>query len=253
MEHFASRVSYNRVVAQDCYQMEFSWPISQAPIPGQFFSLRSGNSLDPLLRRPFAFSGFDAHSGRASFIYMRRGKATFNLSSLGKDAEIDVLGPLGRGFPECPQDRRPLLFAGGIGLGPMLFLYSQLLAHGSDPLLHLGCRTKAQIAFDVLPESCAIATDDSSYGRPGSVLGFMDGLKPLPLAQVYACGPQPMLKGLSQRCDSLGIDCWVSIEQHMACGVGACAGCSVKVKDERRYLRACKDGPVFLARELVWD
>ncbi len=240
-------------MADNTFEMEFSWPSDDVPLPGQFFSLRCADSTDPLLRRPFAFSGFNAHSARASFIYLRRGRSTTLLSQLGVGAQIDILGPLGKGFSPPAAGRMPLLAAGGIGFGPILFLYDHLMSQGFSPRLFYGARTASLVPRDRLPQGSIICSDDGSSGRAGTVLDAMVAEGIPESASLYACGPGPMLKALAAKAGQLALPCQVAIEQHMACGVGACMGCSVKVKDERKFARACVEGPVFNAEELIWD
>lgn len=231
--------------------VDFDWPSSQIPLPGQFFTLRHGSGTDPLLRRPFAFSGFDPRARSASFIFLTRGRSTSLLSSLAPGAELDILGPLGRGF-DVEGNGRAVLLSGGIGLGPILFLDAALSERGNERLFVFGARTAALVPASVLPPQAVLCTDDGSAGEKGTVLdamarrGWMEG------DRVYACGPGPMLRAAARGCLSAARPCQVSVEQHMACGVGACMGCAVRAADGG-YLRACADGPVFDAGELSWE
>lgn len=254
MKQFASIIRSNRPLAEGTWMMDFEWKGPSAPLPGQFFSLRSGSGTDPLLRRPFAFSGYDPQSGSASFIYLRRGRTTEQLSSLAEGAPLDILGPLGRPFSPAADGKpcRSVLLSGGIGLGPILFLHSTLRKAGQEILFLYGARTGALVPATALPPETIVCTDDGSLGERGTVLDAMERRGWEAGDRAYACGPGPMLKALASSCLAAGRPCIVSVEQHMACGVGACMGCAVPAAGGG-YLRACADGPVFNAEELSWS
>lgn len=253
MRQFPTTITSNRLLAEDTFELEFAWQSDEVPLPGQFFTLRCSDSSDPLLRRPFAFSSFDPHSARASCVYLRRGSATVMLSQLATGAKLDVLGPLGRGFQPPAEGEAPVLLAGGIGLGPILFLRDSLCGRGAEPLFLYGARNAAFVPRDRLPRACLSCTDDGSLGFKGTVVdSLLDAGIPVKAA-LYACGPGPMLKAIAALARTEGLPCQVAVEQRMACGVGACMGCSVAVKDERKFARACVEGPVFRAEELLWD
>jgi dihydroorotate dehydrogenase electron transfer subunit len=256
MRQFATAVTGNSELAENTYEIEFAWNSGDIPHPGEFLTIRCCDSTDPLLRRPFAFSGFNGKKGgdaRASFIYLRRGKTTTLLSELAPGARIDVLGPLGRGFSLPESGASPILAAGGIGLGPILFLHQELRALGIEHRFLYGARSEPLVPVRRLPGNCVVCTDDGSLGYRGTVLSAIESGGIPPQASFYACGPGPMLKALAGKALGLGMDCQVAVEQYMACGVGACMGCAVKVADERKYARACVEGPVFQAKELVWE
>lgn len=250
MRQFNSTIRSNRILAEGTQEIEFDWQ-GEPPIPGQFFNLRCTEGTDPLLRRPFAFSGFDAATSRARCIYLKRGPTTTILAGMAPGAVIDVLGPLGKAFPLPGTGQRPVLVSGGIGVGPVLFLHARLAALGAEPLFVYGARSAALVPAAILPRDAIICTNDGSLGGKGTVLDAMErqGWKPDDLA--YGCGPEPMLKALALTCLAAKRTCLVSVEQHMACGVGACVGCTVTTADGG-YLRACVEGPVFDARALSW-
>jgi dihydroorotate dehydrogenase electron transfer subunit len=218
----------------------------------QFFSLRCSAGYDPLLRRPFAFSGFDPATAQARCIFLQRGPTTTALAGLAPGAQLDLLGPLGTLFPMPAAGQRPVLVSGGIGLGPILFLHARLAAMGAKPLFVYGARQARLVPAALLPADAVVCTDDGSLGEQGNVLAVMERRGWTPSDLVYGCGPGPMLTALAKACLAANRTCIVSVEQHMACGVGACAGCTVKAADES-YLRACCDGPIFDARALSWE
>lgn len=246
MKQFRSAVISNEAVAEGYYRLAFTWQ-GEAPLPGQFLSLRIDGSL---LRRPFALASLDPATSRAAVIYQVRGKATAALAAMRPGAELDALGPLGNSFPAPAQGSRPIVVAGGIGLGPMLFLEARFRAAGLDPLFVYGCR-RAAFVPSFLPKGAQVCTDDGSAGFEGFPPAFLES-KPALLdgATVYACGPDPFLRSLASLSSDAGAACWVSVEQVMACGVGACAGCAVRKRDGSGYFKACSDGPVFRAAEV---
>jgi dihydroorotate dehydrogenase electron transfer subunit len=254
MRQFTAAVTSNRALAEGTWEMEFGWEGEEIPRPGEFFTLIASRSSDPLLRRPFAFSRFDPGASRASFIYLKRGKTTSMLSAFAPGAAIDVLGPLGRGFPLATGKGRPLLVSGGIGAGPVLFLADALAASGTPFDFVYGARKASLVPADRLPRDAIVMTDDGSLGKKGSAA---DALAPLlspervcPMA--YACGPFPMLAAVARAAEEAGIPCSVSMEQHMACGVGACMGCAVRLR-KGGYARACAEGPIFDSAVIAWE
>jgi len=253
MKHFKAAVASNRPLAEGTWEMEFGWDGGERPEPGQFVTVLARGATDPLLRRPVAFSRFDAPSSRASFIYLKRGASTTILSSLAPGAPLDVIGPLGRGFPPPPEGGRAILVAGGIGLGPVLFLADSLRERKADFAFVYGARSAGLVPRERLPRDAAIMTDDGSAGGKGTAA---DALRSLlaegGASRIYACGPGKMLEAAARIAEEAGIPCSASMEQHMACGVGACMGCAVKLR-KGGYARACAEGPVFEAADIAWE
>lgn len=263
MRRFDTVVLENREVAQAYRELRFAWnpdePVSQAdalPSPGRFLTVRPTEASDPLLRRPFAFSGYDPEAGQAAFVFQVRGTATRLLASLRPGAFLDVLGPLGKGFPPPPRGSRPVLVGGGIGLGPMVYAAREFRRRAAElgceaPVLVLGFRTAAQVPAVDLPEGTAICTDDGSVGFRGTTADYVDRFDPGAPPAYYACGPAPMMAALDSLAATRRAPFWAAVEQWMACGVGACLGCAVKRKDGS-FARACTDGPVFDGSTLDW-
>jgi dihydroorotate dehydrogenase electron transfer subunit len=257
VRQFLATVVSNYPLSHDLHKLTFTWDTSAvAPAPGQFFTVRISDSTVPLLRRPFAVSDFRKDEGVASAIYQRRGRGTEILAGRREGAHLDVIGPLGNAFPNPGGAGKCILAAGGIGLGPILYLARRAL-HGSSGMTFVfGCRGK-----DNLPEgpeldglAAAVCTDDGSRGFAGTVVEYLESLDAPALAgaTLYACGPMAMLKGCHELAEKRGLDCFVSVEQVMACGVGACMGCVVKVNDDPGYARVCTEGPVFSSRRIRW-
>lgn len=244
------KVIKNRLIAKDYYELVFTWDEKFKPEPGQFLTIKP-NGL-PLLRRPFAFS--DYTDGKAAIIYKTVGEGTKEFSKLTQSDEISILGPLGRSFNSPKQ--RPLLIAGGIGLGPMIFTANNLATKGFDPILIIGARDKSFIPDMDLNNkvSTVICTDNGSLGFKGNVIEYLEsqGKEYLTESEILCCGPHIMLKACHNLSIQYNLECQVSLEEMMACAVGACYGCVVETIHEEKYKRVCKDGPIFNSREIIW-
>ncbi|MGE5671293.1 MAG: dihydroorotate dehydrogenase electron transfer subunit [Fibrobacterota bacterium] len=256
MLQFDAKVLKNVKIADSFYYLEMTWDHDTPVVPGHFLTLRITDDTTPLLRRPFAFSGFDPASSTCSIIYQKRGRGTELLTSKLPGDTINLIGPLGNPFPNPSDGSKPILVAGGIGVGPMLFLASEYMQKQLPFSFIFGCRTKSFIpdldTFRVI--NPVICTDDGSAGFKGTTADYLKTIeKSIQRTDtVYCCGPHPMLKACHELALRTGSSCQVSVEQIMACGVGACMGCVVKTVAEPGYARACKEGPVFNSKDLVW-
>jgi len=252
MKQLTTSIITNECIAENYYALTFPWP-EEPPLPGQFFSLRIGKQTDPLLRRPFAFAGYDPVLQTAAMIYQVRGKATDLLCAMRGGAPLDIAGPFGNAF--TPTDKLHLLTAGGIGLGPMLFFANQLRAQALPFRFIYGCRKQALIPETTAFTSLApvLCTDDGSAGFHGTTVTWLHTLPEATLrsAALYGCGPLPMLKGCHALAQQHNIECYVSMEEMMACSVGACMGCVIMLKEG--YARVCKEGAIFKSRDIIWD
>ncbi|MBU1005983.1 MAG: dihydroorotate dehydrogenase electron transfer subunit [Candidatus Omnitrophica bacterium] len=226
--------------------------------PGQFVQVRCASGTEILFRRPFSIHR--ARSGKIEMLYEVVGKGTEVLSCKRSGECVDVLGPLGNGFTLLPPSTlhpSPILIAGGIGTAPLVFLAEELAKRKIKPIVLIGARTKSLILcekdFKKAGADVKIATDDASRGYKGFVSGLLEEVikkgKYSQGAKVYCCGPDPMMKSIASICLKHGLKCEVSLEETMACGIGACLGCVVKLKNGEQKL-ACKDGPVFDAEKL---
>ncbi|MEW6490553.1 MAG: dihydroorotate dehydrogenase electron transfer subunit [Thermodesulfobacteriota bacterium] len=225
-------------------------------VPGQFVMVKVSDGLDPLLRRPLSIHRVAAsEAGEFEVLFRVVGAGTRRLARVHVGERVDVLAPLGRGFRL--EAGRPLLVAGGIGVAPLLYLADAFLARGVRPKLLLGGRADRDVLchddFACLAVPYALATEDGSLGEPGLVTRLLEKeLEEGPGGVgVYACGPSPMLAAVARLCGAAAVPCQVSLEAHMACGVGACLGCVVPGTGQP-YLRVCKEGPVFDAGEIDW-
>lgn len=261
MKQFESQILSLKPVAQGYYRLDFLWSPESEPMAGQFLTIRVGELSVPLLRRPFALSAYDKDKGIASIIFQKIGKGTELLSHMNPGDSIDILGPLGNCFSQVvsPADNmkeKHIVVAGGIGTGPMLYLADELKREGKNPLLIIGCRTKDLVPYSEIDKSIetVICTDDGSDGFRGNVVEYM---RSNPLLEhnsvIYCCGPEPMLNGCHSYAVEMGISSYVSLEQMMACGIGACMGCTCEINNEKKkYARVCKEGPVFSGGEIKW-
>jgi dihydroorotate dehydrogenase electron transfer subunit len=259
-KHFTSEIQSNREIAEGLFCLSFRYPLDLTkPVPGQFLTIRVADSTVPLLRRPFAFSAFNADLYEAEIIYQLRGPGTTILSELKEGSPIDIIAPLGRPFPNPQTGRSPVLLGGGIGIGPVLFLARELESSAADSasgcLLLIGARNarflpEKRFFSPLEPELC---TDDGSLGYRGLITDLVRSrLKTGSSYEFFACGPDPMLEACSKIAEELESPCWVSMEQTMGCALGACMGCVIRVKSGQGYARVCTEGPVFDAREVLW-
>jgi dihydroorotate dehydrogenase electron transfer subunit len=252
-------IEFNRAVGYRHFLLRFRQKeIASSALPGQFLMLKVSDSSVPLLRRPL---GVHAVQGdRISVLYERVGEATRLLSEKRSGDSLDVVGPLGKGFSLfAAAARRPVLVAGGMGVAPLAFLAGKLAqkrkGQGVKPLVLIGacCSSHLLCERDFKKAGCevAVATDNGSKGFHGYVTELLEKrLDKDAKADIYACGPRPMLKEVGRIAVERHIPCQLSLEEHMACGIGACLGCVTRTHEG--YKRVCKDGPVFDAAEIVW-
>lgn len=252
-----STVTARESLGGDVFRLTVQAPrIAAAAQPGQFVMVRAGDTLDPLLRRPLSIHQV-LPDGGLRLLFKVVGKGTGLLAELRPGLKLDLIGPLGRGFNLVPTGPACLI-GGGMGMAPLYFLAQRLLrgkpGPGHDQVL-LGARNRAELElpaaeFSGLGYSLHLATDDGSLGHHGLVPELLDDVLPS-VSQVYVCGPYPMMQMVALKCRTAGVACQVSLETHMACGLGVCLGCAVTVADGS-YKHVCKDGPVFAADEVLW-
>lgn len=255
------RVSFCRNVASGTFLIRFTAPnISRSVKPGQMIFIRTTKRETPLLRRPFAIFDADTEKGAVDVLFGVVGKGTTVLSRKREGDEIDVIGPSGNGFllPKT-GNKRVIAIAGGIGLGPIHFLCKELSNRSIPYLFFCGASSADKLVLKSLVSSVEtiITTDDGSYGVKGLVTDAIEKrAKGIPRGSiVYACGPEPMLTAAAKLGRKYGWVVYLSLERHMACGVGACNGCVVDTITEKKEIvrkRVCCDGPVFNAKELPW-
>ena len=234
-------------IAKDIYSMWIETPAADKAVPGQFLSLYPKDA-SRILPRPISIC--ECESGRLRIIYRVVGGGTAEFSAYHAGDPVRILGPLGNGFPK--EDGHALLIGGGIGLPPLLGLAKTL---PGDVDIVCGFRDETFLTDEFSSHGRVwIATEDGSAGTKGTVIDAIreEGL----LADViYACGPMPMLRAVKNHAIKNGIRAWLSLEERMACGIGACLGCvcnstEVDAHSLVHNKRVCKDGPVFSAEEV---
>lgn len=217
---------------------------------GQFISVYLNNK-SKILPRPISICGIDKEAGTLRIVYRTVGDGTKELSDYKEGEMVKILGPLGNGFTQ--KDKKAILIGGGIGIPPMLELMKQL---DCDKTAVLGYRDSDMFLKDEFEAvgDVVISTEDGSFGTKGNVI---DAIKEQGVegSIIYACGPTPMLRGIKVYAEEMGIEAQISMEERMACGIGACLACVCKSKEKDAHSnvhnkRICKDGPVFLSTEV---
>lgn len=247
-------ITEKTAIAREIYSFTISCPeVVAAASPGQFVHIRANGFT---LRRPISICGIDKDKGTLRIVFEVRGEGTAEIAKLNKGDLIDMLAPLGHGFTVDESYKKVILIGGGIGTPPMLPLAK---IYGSRASVITGFRkASAAILQDDIKKTGAeviLCTDDGSAGIHGFVTQpFAELVEKGGIDAVYACGPSPMLKAVSKLCIEKGIKCEISLEERMACGIGACLGCACRTKrnDEEYFAHVCKDGPVFKAEEVLW-
>lgn len=251
------------VAVQGAYRMLcFSAPQLAAQVrPGQFIHVQIPQMHDAALRRPF--SVFKAGAGQLSILYKPVGRGTEKMLGLREGQKISLLGPLGNGFPPASPGCIPVLVAGGYGMAA-LYLVAAREQHAEKRRAFFGGKTAADILcvpdFEALGWTIQAATEDGSRGVTGLATDPLDAWlasKPSEApVEFFVCGPHGLLRAVAERALRLNCRAWLSLDRKMVCGVGACLTCVQKVRLEEGkegWKRVCKDGPVFDAREVVWD
>jgi len=268
-----TQVLENVPLARDTMRLRFVAPEMAAKVlPGQFFMVRNPATNDPLIGRAFALYDVAADgSGWVDVVYIVKGKLTTSLAKLSPGASLGVWGPLGNGFAP-PLSEHLVLVAGGVGQTPFLALAKQVLglqafgppdrrraSNCRQVTLCYGVRSASYLAgveqFRNAGVDVRLATDDGSLGPPRLVTELLaEVLVEYPNAHVICCGPEPMMEAVARMTRQRNLECHVSLETPMACGIGICFSCVAKVGTETDwdYQRTCVEGPVFNARDIVW-
>ena len=221
--------------------------------PGQFISVYS-NDKSRVLPRPISICEIDREKGTLRIVYRVVGKGTEEFSKAEAGDSFEILGPLGNGFPiEEAKGKKVLMIGGGIGVPPMLQTAKEI---EGEAIIVSGYRNQDLFLKEELESAGTlfIATEDGSVGTKGNVVDAIRENQ-IEADMMFACGPKPMLRALKDYALEKGIPCWISMEEKMACGVGACLACVCQSKDVDSHShvhnkRICKDGPVFLSTEV---
>ena len=243
-------------IAKDIFSMWIKTESAATAKPGQFISMYT-NDGSKLLPRPISICEIDKEHGMLRVVYRVTGENTGTelFSKLGKGDIIPVIGPLGNGFPfEKAEGKKVFLMGGGIGVPPILELAKQMVCQKKQ--IVVGYRDAETFLSKEFAENgeLYISTEDGSVGSKGNV---MDAIREnaLEADMIYACGPMPMLRALKKYAEENDIECYISLEERMACGIGACLGCVCKTKKKDHHshvnnTRICTEGPVFLSTEV---
>lgn len=237
-EYKSVEILENKKVSDDIYLMKLNASLKGAP--GQFYMLKVGN-LDPLLPRPISI--YDVDENIISFLYQVVGKGTEIMAEKKPGDTIDILGPLGNGFKI--EGEKVAVVGGGIGIAPLLYLCKKLKSVNKHVEVFLGYGTKPYLTeeFEKIADKVSIATEDGSVGHKGYVTEIIGR----DFDTLYSCGPNLMMKSLKSLniCDRE----YYSLEARMACGIGACLGCSIKTVNGMK--RVCHEGPIFSKDEVI--
>lgn len=246
-----ANVVSQEMLGEGIYSMWIQTPeLAANAVPGQFISVYT-KQADKLLPRPISLCEIDKENGRLRIVYRIAGEGTKEFASYQADDSITILGPLGNGFPML--SKKALLVGGGIGVPPMLELAKQLKAEKTAVMGYRNSNMFLKEDFEKVIPTVA-ATEDGSFGTKGTVIDAIKEQR-LDAEVIYACGPKPMLRALKAYAAEKGMLCYVSMEERMACGIGACLACICQATEVDSHSnvhnkRICKDGPVFLAEEV---
>lgn len=252
MKQIKVKILSNDRVNGSFYRLKLaSGYLAKSAKPGQFIEILCAEGIDPLLRRPLGVHK-TTKSG-IEVLYEVVGRGTELLSRQKVGCRLDIIGPLGSGF-NITESKSAILVAGGIGVAPLVALAEGL----GEAHVIIGARTKSHVLceneFKLAGCTVAVATEDGSKGFKGLATDLLkDALKlsDYKVSAIYACGPAGMLKAVAKIAANHRVQCQVSLEERMACGVGVCLGCPVKVISGE-YKMVCKDGPVFDAEDIAW-
>lgn len=244
-------VKSQEMLADGVYSMVLSAPeIAGQAKAGQFVSVYTKDS-SKLLPRPISLCGIDKEKGELRLVYRVAGAGTEEFSRYEAGEKVQVMGPLGNGFPL--KEKKAILIGGGIGIPPMLGLMKALDCERTAVLGYRDSQLFLKDEFEAFGP-VYVATEDGSAGTKGNVLDAIraNGVEG---AVIYACGPTPMLRAIKAYAAEDGIECYISLEERMACGIGACLACVCQSKEVDHHSnvhnkRICKDGPVFAAEEV---
>ena len=243
-------------IADGIFSMWLRTEAAETAVPGQFISMYT-NDGSKLLPRPISICEIDKENGALRVVYRVTGEntGTKQFSEAKAGDTIPVIGPLGNGFPlEKAEGKKAFLMGGGIGVPPILELSKQL--QNCEKQIVMGYRDEHTFLKEQFEENGTvyISTENGSVGTKGNV---MDAIRENGLTAdiIYACGPTPMLRAIKNYAEENGIECYISLEERMACGIGACLACVCKSKEKDHHTnvnnkRICKDGPVFLSTEV---
>lgn len=256
---FAKLIKKEEVI-KDIYKFSVKAPeIVELSKPGNFIEIRVSEGIDPFLRRPISIYKLDKENGILEFIFQVKGKGTEILAQKEEGNDIDIIGPLGHGTFKYEKYNNIAIIGGGIGIFPLYELSKEAKLNNVKVSCYLGFRNKELVMleddFKKVVDSLIITTDDGTYKNKGFAIDYLkQDMEKSKYDCIYACGPLPMLKAIQKYANENNIDCQISLEEKMACGLGVCLGCAVKTakspKEAPEYWHVCKGGPVFNSKDV---
>nr|WP_300004424.1 dihydroorotate dehydrogenase electron transfer subunit [Tissierella sp.] len=236
------KILSNEEIASNIFEIKLEIGSIETIKPGHFFMIRGWEGNDPFLPRPISVA--DVEEGVLTFLYEVRGRGTHIISKICPGDTLDILGPLGNGF-QLNKAKRTALISGGIGIAPMFYLLKEL---EGEIDFYAGFRNEVywMEKIEKVATKLDISTEDGSCGHKGFCI---DNFNPKEYDQVLTCGPIPMMKRVVEMCQGI-VPVQVSMESKMACGIGACLGCTIETPHGMK--RVCKEGPVFKGEEVIF-
>lgn len=235
------KIKSNKEISTNIFQIELEMDIDREIKPGQFFMVRGWEAKDPFLPRPISVA--DVGKDSITFLYEVRGRGTHIISKLRTEDTLDILGPLGNGFSLDGKGKKAIV-SGGIGIAPLVYLLKNL---EGEVDFYAGFRSEVywRDKIEKYADYVYISTEDGSVCHKGFCV---DNFDPSKYDEVLTCGPMPMMERVLELCKDI-VPVQVSMESRMACGIGACLGCTIETPDGMK--RVCKDGPIFKGTEVI--
>lgn len=236
----------NNQIASNIFELKIKGELAKKlKRPGQFVHIKAGSGTEHMLRRPISICEIDADNEMFTMLFRKEGEGTHKISTLKQGDDIDVLAPLGNGFPVEEAKDTALLVGGGIGVPPLYELSKQLNKRGIRTIHVLGFQSEKDAfyinEFEQLGKTY-VTTVDGTLGTKGFVTTVIDNIEKN-YDTFYSCGPKVMLKAVSEQLGD--VRGFISLEERMGCGIGACYACVCHTSDEKGYVKVCTDGPVF--------
>ncbi|MBM3707501.1 MAG: dihydroorotate dehydrogenase electron transfer subunit [Actinobacteria bacterium] len=264
MKILTGEIIENKKYGENLFKIEvFSPYICRNAAPGQFINVRcnSGVVFDPLLRRPFSIYEIDKNFNVFSILYIVRGKGTNYLAGLKKGDILSFIGPLGQSFKADKSYNNYLIVGGGIGVAPLCLIAKKIIEEGKKVFFIAGFKDAVFYIWerDIIKilRDYKIFTEDGSFGEKGLPTDYIkDNLQNFLDNKLVCCGPREMLVSLQEIAKRNKISADVLMEERMACGIGVCMGCAVKICSQDgniEYKKVCSDGPIFNLMEVVFD
>ena len=245
----------NRIITPGFGRILLSAPqIAEQARPGQFVMLKYWRGIDPFFMRPFSINTVDRAGGTLGILYKIVGEGTEILANLPADSDVEVLGPRGNGFPISDGMTRIAVIGRGVGAAPMRFLAERARSMGIGVRAYISAGKEEHLFDKAAYEASGCVFTGCTDGNVKVTSFFKEDLKKMKFDAAYVCGSKRLMRDVAALSDQYGFEGYVSLEAHMACGIGACKGCAVPLKTadgSEAYARVCKEGPVFPVKRIV--